>query len=86
MREELGISEREYKKLLKKVGLDKIYNYRIKYGPGYISLFYYIDERGSFMRRKYFQDYIAKSIYDSLDASRQLSVLQYIEDKNENFK
>lgn len=80
MHEELGISEKSFSELSDKVGLKAIYDFSVKYMPGHIGLYHYIDARGRFIPNKYRQDIIASAIFDELTTKDKMPILQYMED------
>jgi hypothetical protein len=80
MIEEVGCDKDSYDQLLKKVGVKSIYEFITKYGTGMSGLCHYIDVRKRFMPPKYTQDYIAKTILDSLKPKEKMMILSYVED------
>lgn len=83
MNKELGITQESYACLLDKIGIEPIYNFCTKYMPGQIGLYHYIDARGRFMPNKYKQDIIAEAIFNGLEVSEKMNVLQYLEEKED---
>lgn len=77
MRDSLGVSEQTYQTLLDRCGLKGIFNYLNTYGEHMLSLYYYIDEKGSFMKPKRLSDHIAKAIFDALEPKEKMKILEY---------
>lgn len=80
MYEELDCTKEQYNQLVKKIGVEPIYSFVNKYGGRLVGLLNYIDNRGRFKPIKFKQDLIADIIFEALNSTEKIIVLQYIED------
>lgn len=92
MKEHYGMSDVSYNNLKKGGVTEKQFFDAIKlFDPNrsmakisYISIFYYIDQKGDFNKPPFFpHKKIAKAVYECLSPSEKMNVLKYLDDIND---